>query len=87
VSPALGKPVGKFRVERALNVLGRETLIGTVEGTIYPGCRVKGRSIALIREIQRDRKRVDLAVDGDRVALVLEGRTNAKKGDVLEVFE
>ncbi|NJE54742.1 tRNA-binding protein Pbp11 [Thermococcus sp. 21S9] len=81
------KPVAKFRVEQVLNVLGRETLIGTVEGIIYPGYKVKGRSIALIREIQRERKRVDFAVDGDRVALILEGKTNAKKGDVLEVYQ
>jgi translation initiation factor IF-2 len=81
------KPVAKFRVEQVLNVLGRETLIGTVEGIIYPGYKVKGRSIALIREIQRERKRVDFAVDGDRVALILDGKTKAKKGDVLEIYQ
>ena len=80
-------PVGKFRVEQTLNVLGKETLIGTVEGIIYPGYKVKGKSVAVIREIQKDRKKVDFAVDGDRVALVLEGKTNAKKGDVLEVYQ
>jgi len=80
-------PVGKFRVEQSLNVLGKETLIGEVEGIIYPGYKVKGESVALVREIQKDRKKVDFAVDGDRVALVLEGKTNAKKGDVLEVYQ
>ncbi|WP_227738771.1 tRNA-binding protein Pbp11 [Thermococcus eurythermalis] len=80
-------PVGKFRVEQSLNVLGKEMLIGEVEGIMYPGYKVKGESVAIIREIQRDRKKVDFAVDGDRVALVLEGKTNAKKGDVLEVYQ
>jgi len=81
------RPVARFNVEQALNVLGKETLIGTVEGIIYPGYKVKGESAALIREIQKDRKRVDFAVDGDRVALVLEGKTNAKKGEVLDVYQ
>ncbi len=81
------KPVAKFRVEQVLNVLGGETLIGTVEGIIYPGYKVKGGNIAIIREIQRERKRVDFAVDGDRVALILEGKTKAKKGDVLEIYQ
>ncbi|WP_297480916.1 tRNA-binding protein Pbp11 [Thermococcus sp.] len=81
------RPVGRFLVEEVLTVFGRETLIGMVEGVIYPGYKVKGRAVALIREIQRDRKRVDFAVDGDRVALILEGRTNAKKGDLLEVYQ
>ena len=81
------KPVAKFKVEQTLNILGKETLIGTVEGIIYPGYKVKGESVALVREIQKDRKKVDFAVDGDRVALVLEGKTNAKKGDVLEVYQ
>jgi len=80
-------PIGKFMVEQTLNVLGRETLVGTVEGVIYPGYKVKGRDIAIIREIQRERKRVDFAVDGDRVALILEGKTKAKKGDVLEIYQ
>ncbi|NJE61613.1 tRNA-binding protein Pbp11 [Thermococcus sp. 21S7] len=80
------KPVARFRVEQTLNILGKETLIGTVEGIIYPGYKVRGRDIAPIREIQRERKRVDFAVDGDRVALILEGRANAKNGEVLEVY-
>jgi len=70
-----------------VNILGRETLIGTVEGVIYPGYKVKGDGIAVIREIQRERKKVDFAVDGDRVALILEGRTNAKKGERLEIYQ
>ncbi|WP_456367193.1 tRNA-binding protein Pbp11 [Thermococcus sp.] len=81
------KPAARFSVENVVNILGREALIGTVEGVIYPGYKVKGKGIAVIREIQRDRKRVDFAVDGDRVALILEGRTNAKKGDLLEVYQ
>jgi len=81
------RPVARFRVEQVLTVLGRETLIGTVEGIVYPGYKVKGREIAVIREIQRKRKKVDFAVDGDRVALILEGRTNAKKGETLEIYQ
>ena len=80
-------PAGRFLVDEVLTVFGRETLIGTVEGVVYPGYKVKGKGIAVIREIQRNRKRVDFAVDGDRVALILEGRTNAKKGDLLEVYQ
>ena len=81
------KPVAHFKVEQVVNILGRETLIGTVEGVIYPGYKVKGDGIAVIREIQRERKKVDFAVDGDRVALILEGRTNAKKGERLEIYQ
>ncbi len=81
------RPVAKFKVEQILNVLGKETLIGTVEGIIYPGYKIKGKNTALVRRIEKDRKTVDFAVDGDRVALVLEGKTNAKKGDLLEVYQ
>ncbi|WP_297509551.1 tRNA-binding protein Pbp11 [Thermococcus sp.] len=81
------RPVATFRVEQIMNIMGREALIGTVEGIIYPGYKVKGKGIAIIREIQKDRKRVDFAVDGDRVALILEGNTNAKKGERLEVYQ
>ena len=81
------KPVARFRVEQVMNVLGRETLIGTVEGIVYPGYKVRGKEIAVIREIQREKKRVDFAVGGDRVALILEGRTNAKKGETLEIYQ
>jgi len=80
------KPVARFKVEEVMNVLGREALIGTVEGVIYPGYKVKGKGIALIRKIQMGRKKVDFAVDGDRIALILEGRTNAKKGETLEIY-
>ena len=81
------RPVATFRVEQIVNIMGREALIGTVEGIIYPGYKIKGEGIAIIREIQRDRRKVDFAVDGDRVALILEGKTNAKKGESLEVYQ
>ncbi|WP_297499247.1 tRNA-binding protein Pbp11 [Thermococcus sp.] len=81
------KPVATLGVEGVMNVLGKETVIGTVEGVIYPGYKVKGRGIAIIREIQKGRKRVDFAVDGDRVALILEGKINAKKGERVEVYQ
>lgn len=81
------RPVAYFGVEQVLTVLGRETLIGTAEGIIYPGYKVKGKGIAIIREIRRGKKKVDFAVDGDKVALILEGRTNAKKDERLEIYQ
>lgn len=80
-------PVATFRVENVLNVMGRDVLVGTVEGGIvYPGYKVKGGGVALIYGIERNRERVEFAVGGDKVALMLEGKVRAKKGDVLEIY-
>lgn len=82
------RPVAKFKVERVFEILGREVLVGEVaEGVIYPGYKVKRKKAALIREIQRERQRVDFALEYDKVALVLEGRLNPKAGEMLEVYQ
>ncbi|MBP1911809.1 tRNA-binding protein Pbp11 [Thermococcus stetteri] len=82
------QPVGKFRVERVLKVASRETLIGEVlEGIIYPGYKLKGPSVGVVRAIEKDRKKADFAVAGDRVALIMETSTKAEKGQILEVYQ
>ncbi len=82
------RPVGKFKVEKVFEIVRRQVLIGeVVEGIIYPGYKLKGDNIAIIREIQRDRQKVDFAVEYDKVALVLEGRVNTIKGEILEIYQ
>lgn len=82
------RPVAKFKVEKVFEIFGREILVGeVVEGVIYPGYKIKGNGAALIREIQKDNQRVDFALAYDEVALSLEGRTNAKVEDILEVYQ
>ncbi len=81
-------PVATFLVENVLKVMKREILIGTVKGgMVYPGYKVKGNGVALVYAIERNRERVEFAVDGDRVALLLEGRIKVRKGDVVEVYQ
>ncbi|ANF22805.1 tRNA-binding protein Pbp11 [Thermococcus piezophilus] len=82
------KPVGKFRVEKTFKILGKETLIGKVEnGIIYPGYKLRGKEVAVIYKIEKERKTVDFAIDGDTVALILEGDLKAKPGEVLEIYQ
>ncbi|USG99972.1 translation factor [Thermococcus argininiproducens] len=82
------KPVGRFKVEEVLNILGKQVIIGEVlEGVIYPGYKLKGRGVALIREIQKDRKKVDFALEYDRVGLVLEGTLGVEGEEILEVYQ
>jgi len=82
------KPVGKFKVEKVFEILTKQVLVGeVVEGVIYPGYKLKGNNVALIREIQRDRQKVDFAVEYDKVALVLEGRINTGEGEILEIYQ
>jgi translation elongation factor EF-1alpha len=82
------EPVAFFSVERVMNVMGRETLVGRVEGGIvYPGYKIKGRGVALIRAIEMEHRRVEFAVDGDKVALILEGKAGTKKGMTLEIYQ
>jgi translation initiation factor IF-2 len=81
-------PVAVFQVESVLNIAGREVIIGTVEGgLVYPGYKVKDGGTAIIYAIERDHKSVDFAVDGDKVALMLDGKVEAKKGKTLEVYQ
>ncbi|NJF24330.1 tRNA-binding protein Pbp11 [Thermococcus sp. Bubb.Bath] len=82
-------PVASFHVESVLRIGEKVTIIGTVEGgMVYPGYKVKGKkNAALVYIIEKDRKRVEYAVDGDKVALILEGRIETKKGDTLEVYQ
>lgn len=82
------RAVGKFKVERVFEILGREVVVGEViEGVIYSGYKLKGKGVALIREIQKERQKVDFALECDKVALVLEGKINPKAGEVLEVYQ
>ncbi|MCO6040547.1 tRNA-binding protein Pbp11 [Thermococcus alcaliphilus] len=82
------RPVAKFKVEKVFEIFGREVLVGeVVEGVIYPGYKVKGNGAALIREIQKERQKVDFALEYDKVTLVLEGKLNTKAGEILEVYQ
>ncbi|AEH24106.1 tRNA-binding protein Pbp11 [Pyrococcus yayanosii] len=81
------EPIGSFRVEDVFRVMGRHVLVGEVlGGVIYPGYKVKGEGVAEIYKIQMERREVEFAISGDRVALILEGSLKARKGDVLEVY-
>ncbi|WP_054841321.1 tRNA-binding protein Pbp11 [Thermococcus peptonophilus] len=83
--------VGKFRVEKVLKVAFREVLIGEVlEGIIYPGYKLKGGPSVggVIRAIEREHRKVDFAVTGDRVAIMMEAPpTKAKEDQILEVYQ
>jgi len=81
------RAVGKFKVERVFEVLGREVVGEVIEGVIYSGYKLKGKGATLIREIQKERQKVDFALECDKVALVLEGKINPKVGEVLEVYQ
>ncbi|NJE09616.1 translation factor [Thermococcus sp. MAR1] len=82
------KPVGKFRVEKTLKVINRQVLVGEVtEGLIYPGYKVKGKAVSPIMRIERSHKRVDFAVAGDRVALMLEYEIPCEEGEELEIYQ
>ncbi|AFL94851.1 hypothetical protein CL1_0645 [Thermococcus cleftensis] len=81
------EPVGKFIVAGVTYVLGKQVLAGIVkEGLIYPGYKLKGKNVALIREIYIQNRKIDFAVGGDEVALLLEGHMEVKTGEVLNVY-
>lgn len=81
-------PVGKFRVEKVLKVAFKEVLVGEVlEGIVYPGYKLKGSSVGVIRAIEREHRKVDFAVAGDKVALMMESPTKAEEGQILEVHQ
>jgi len=82
------KPVGRFQVAGVTSILGRQVLGGIVlDGVIYPGYKLKGDGVALVREIHIQNRKVDFAVEGDRVALVLEGTLKLRDGDAIEVYQ
>ncbi|WP_232460947.1 tRNA-binding protein Pbp11 [Thermococcus radiotolerans] len=82
-----GKPIGKFRVDSVLRVFTRPVLIGEVlEGTVYPGCKLKGRGTGKIVRMEQERREVEFAASGDRVALMLENGMSVEEGDVLEIY-
>lgn len=82
------KPVGKFRVLQVFQILGKQALSGEViDGIIYPGYKLKGRDVGIIMGIEKEYRRVDFAVSGDTVALILENNMKVEKGEVLEVYQ
>ncbi|NJE75331.1 translation factor [Thermococcus sp. ES12] len=79
--------IGKFKVVGTTRIPGKQVLRGIVlEGIIYPGYKLKGGGIALVREIRLQNRRVDFIVEHDEAALVLEGVLKVKEGDILEVY-
>ena len=81
-------PVGKFQVAGVTSVLGKQVLGGTViDGVIYPGYKLKGKGVAVVREIHIQNRKVDFAVEGDQVALILDGVLNVNAGEFLEVYQ
>ncbi len=82
------KPVGKFRVLQVFNIFGKQVLAGEVlEGIIYPGYKLKGRNVGIVRNIEKNRKKVYFAVSGDVVALMLENKMDVNGGELLEVYQ
>ncbi|WP_148882797.1 tRNA-binding protein Pbp11 [Thermococcus aciditolerans] len=82
------KPAGRFQVVGVTYVLGKQVLGGVVlEGVIYPGYKLKGGGIALVREIHLQNRKVDFVVEHDEAALVLEGTLKVKEGEIIEVYQ
>ena len=82
------KPVGKFRVKKSLKIFGRQVLIGEVfEGIIYPGYKLRGKTVGIVMKIEMEKREADFAVAGDEVALMLENEIPCKKGDELEIYQ
>ena len=81
------RPVGRFQVERILRVLSRQVLVGRVtEGLVYPGYKIKGRKAGVIMKVEKDHRKVDFAVVGDEVALMLENEIPCREGEELEIY-
>ena len=79
------KPVGKFKV---FQILGKHVLSGeVVDGIIYPGYKLKGRDAGVIMGIERGHRKVDFAVSGDIVVLILENKIEVEEGEILEVYQ
>ncbi|WP_232462894.1 tRNA-binding protein Pbp11 [Thermococcus sp. P6] len=81
------EPVGRFRVEESLKTPSGPVLVGeVVEGLIYPGYKVRGKGVSPIMWMELDGRRVDFAVEGDRVAITLEKWIPCEEGEELEVY-
>jgi len=88
IEVASRKPVGKFQVVGITSILGRQVLGGIViDGVVYPGYKLKGNGVAVVREIHIRNRKVDFAVEGDQVALVLEGVLKVNTGEFLEIYQ
>ncbi|BAA30333.1 tRNA-binding protein Pbp11 [Pyrococcus horikoshii] len=83
-----GKPVGKVKVESILKVGFRDVIICEVlEGIVKVGYKVKkGKKVAGIVSMEREHKKIEFAIPGDRVGMMLEKNINAEKDDILEVY-
>ncbi len=76
-------PVAKFKVRECFGISERRALSGEVtDGVIYPGYKIKGRKVALIRRIEIGNRAVDFAVSGDKAVLILEGEFPCVRGEV-----
>ncbi|AFK22547.1 tRNA-binding protein Pbp11 [Pyrococcus sp. ST04] len=82
------KPVAVVKFQKKMKILGREVIIGTVEsGIIKVGYKIKGKGTGIIMEIEKNREKVEFAIPGDEVALMLEGSLGSvKEGELLEVY-
>ena len=81
-------PIGKFRVKRELKSGEKQALLGEVlEGVIYPGYKLKGNGVALIRRLRQGGKEMDFAVEYDEVVILLEGKIRVKENEILEVYQ
>ena len=80
--------VGKVKVERKLKVGSWDAVICRVEeGIVRVGYKLKkGRKKVPIMKIQKERKEIEFAIPGDKVALVLDGSIEVEKGEMLEVY-
>ncbi|AIF68735.1 hypothetical protein PAP_01475 [Palaeococcus pacificus DY20341] len=81
-------PIGKFRVKKELKSGEKQALLGEVlEGVIYPGYKLKGDGVALVRRLKQGDKEIDFAVEYDEVVILLEGKIRVKENDILEVYQ
>nr|7ANU_A Chain A, Pbp11 protein [Pyrococcus abyssi GE5]7ANU_B Chain B, Pbp11 protein [Pyrococcus abyssi GE5] len=80
--------VGKVKVENIL-IVGFKTVIicEVLEGMVKVGYKVrKGKKVAGIVSMEREHKKVEFAIPGDKIGIMLEKNIGAEKGDILEVF-
>ncbi|ASJ17584.1 hypothetical protein A3L04_05630 [Thermococcus chitonophagus] len=80
--------VGKVRVEGKLRVGPWDAVICEVEeGIVKIGYKLKkGRKKVPIMKIQKERKDIEFAIPGDKVALILDGSIEVESGEVLKIY-